>query len=182
MLNETVPRPGLQKPGHTSISQAARSTQNPAPDEIRPSIPSTTRALPGRKLLVGCSAKERENRTSSASQRQLSFLLLSTQVSSRKRPLQSQYPCSHKTLPCPRSDLSPLLSIIIQVPPGPFPRWIQDYKVDRCTSYLLFSQITSSGNPASGMCSPIRRQGLNLSTHGPQSALLEMPFCMYHLK
>ena len=100
-LNETVPGPGLQKPVHAAISQAARSTQNPAPYKIWPSIPSTTRALPGGRLLVGCSAKKRENRTSGASQCQLSFLLLPAQVSSRKRPLQSQYPCSRKAPPSP---------------------------------------------------------------------------------
>lgn len=53
----------------------------------------------------------------------------------------------------PRSDLSPLLLIIIQAPPGPFLRRIHDYKVERCTSSLLFSQITPSGNPALGMLS-----------------------------
>ena len=182
MLDETVPGLGLQKPVHRSISQAVRSTQNPAPDKIRSSIPSTTLALPGGRLLVGFSAKKRENRTSSASQCQLSFLLLPNPGELQKAATPKPASVQPQNTPCSWSDLSPLLSIIIQVPPGPFPRLIHDYKVQHCTSYLLFPQLTSSGDPALEMCSPNWHQGLYMSTHGPQSALLETPFCMYHLK
>lgn len=166
MLNEIVCKPGLPKSVKASISQVVRSARNPALDETRSTIAAARRAEPGgtRPLPLRCSEEGKKK-----DQVHLDAGCPRSAYTRRRGPeagRSSAGACARGARSCRGPDLSPLFSIIIQGPSGPFRRLINDYKVLHSTSRLLAFHIKSDSD-ALGLCPPDPDRSLRLSARGP---------------
>lgn len=166
MLNEIVCKPGLPKSVKASVSQVVRSARNPALDENgQPSLPpgGLSREGPGRCPFGAQRKEKKKDQVHRDAGRPRSAY---TRRRGPEAGRSSAGACARGAPSCRGPDLSPLFSIIIQGPSGPFQRLINDYKVLHGTSRLLASHIKSDSD-ALGLCPPDPDRSLRLSARGP---------------